>query len=253
MDRKLYKFPFRLANTPDWVCPTCGKGILSFKEGSFLQEELTGSANAHSHEAWDPEWISYIYTGVLRCSNEKCKEVVVNSGKGSVSWEVDYGSDGEPETEYVDYFSPKYFEPHLILFNIPESCSYKVKEMLYESFKLFFYNQNASANCVRAAIEELLTELKVKRFNTNAGRRRFLTLHNRIELLPAKFERIKELLMAIKWLGNAASHGHSDLTLDDLMDSYELTEHVLEEIYEPKAKKAQAIAKKVNKKKGPSK
>ena len=41
--------------------------------------------------------------------------------------------------------------------------------------------------------------------------------------------------------------------MDDVMDAYELTEHILEEIYETKSKKLKAIAKKVNKKKGPSK
>ncbi len=39
--------------------------------------------------------------------------------------------------------------------------------------------------------------------------------------------------------------------MDDVMDAYELTEHVLQEIYEPRIKKLKAIAKKVNKKKGP--
>ena len=37
------------------------------------------------------------------------------------------------------------------------------------------------------------------------------------------------------------------------MDAYELTEHILQEIYEPKLKKLKDIAKKVNKKKGPAK
>jgi len=61
------------------------------------------------------------------------------------------------------------------------------------------------------------------------------------------------MILAIKWLGNAGSHGHAEVTMDDVMDAYELTEHILEEIYEPKLKKLKAIAKKVNKKKGPVK
>jgi len=58
------------------------------------------------------------------------------------------------------------------------------------------------------------------------------------------------MLIAIKWLENAGIHGHGEVTMDDVMDAYELTEHILEEIYEPKIKKLKAIAKKVNKKKG---
>ncbi len=60
-----------------------------------------------------------------------------------------------------------------------------------------------------------------------------------------------DMLLAIKWLGNAGSHGHGKITIDDVMDSYELTEHILAEIFEPKIKKLKAIAKKINRKKGP--
>jgi hypothetical protein len=128
-----------------------------------------------------------------------------------------------------------------------------VSTPLNESFKLFFSSPSAASNNVRIAIEELLTELKVKRFNVSKGRRLFINLHQRIESLPAKYAQFKDMILAIKWLGNAGSHGHSEVTIDDAMDAYELTEHILKEIYEPKAKKLKALAKKVNKKKGPSK
>ena len=251
MDRKLLKLPFRASSTPDWVCPTCKKGILRIREGTFRQEELCNSREAHSHEAWDPDWIEYIYTCILFCSNNKCKEVVINSGTGSVDWDVVEDENGIPNPVYLDFFQPKYFEPHLQLIHIPEDCPTTVTTLLNESFKLFFLSPNAAANDIRAAIEELLTELKIKRFSTSKGKRRFISLHQRIDLLPEKFAQFKEIILAIKWLGNTGSHGHGEVTMDDVMDAYELTEHVLQEIYEPRIKKLKAIAKKVNKKKGP--
>lgn len=253
MDRKLLKLPFSKNNTPDWVCPTCSKGILRIKEGSFQQEELRFSREAHSHEAWEPEWIRYVYTSMLICSNDKCKEIVVNSGTGSVDWDIIEDENGEPDQIYSDFFLPKNFEPHLRLINIPANCPEAVVAFLNESFKLFFSSPSAAANNVRAAIEELLTELKIKRFSTSNGKRRFINLHQRIGLLPAKYAEFKDMILAIKWLGNAGSHGHGEVTLDDVMDAYELTEHILWEIYEPKLKKLKAIAKKVNNKKGPAK
>jgi hypothetical protein len=64
---------------------------------------------------------------------------------------------------------------------------------------------------------------------------------------------LKDLVLAIKWLGNAASHdGKSEVTVDDVMDSYELMEHILSEVYAPKLSKLKKLAKKVNRKKGPS-
>lgn len=253
MDRKLFKLPFSKSSTPDWSCPTCDKGILKIKENTFHDEELRYSREAHSHEAWEPEWIRYIFTCILVCTNDKCKEAVVCTGTGSVDWDIVEDMDGVPDQVYSDFFIPKHFEPHLRLFSIPNDCPESVSDLLNESFKLFFSCPNAAANNVRAAIEELLTELKIKRFNTVNGKRRFISLHQRISLLPAKYAQFKDMILAIKWLGNAGSHGHAEVTMDDVMDAYELTEHILEEIYEPKSKKLKAIAKKVNKKKGPSK
>jgi hypothetical protein len=253
MDRKSLKLPFSQDNTPDWICPTCNKGILKVKKGTFHQEELRKSREAHSHDDWEPEWIEYIYTCMLICKNEKCQEVVTGSGTGSVDWDIIEDEHGMPDQVYADFFLPKYFEPHLRLISIPDSCPDTVTKPLNESFKLFFSSPNSAANNVRAAIEELLTELKIKRFSTSNGKRRFINLHQRIGLLPLKYAPFKEMILAIKWLGNAGSHGHNEVTMDDVMDAYELTEHILEEIYEPKIKKLTAIAKKVNRKKGPAK
>ena len=65
---------------------------------------------------------------------------------------------------------------------------------------------------------------------------------------------LKDLILAIKWLGNAGTHdGGAKVTLDDVMDAYELTDHILQEVYSPKLAKLHKLAKKVNKQKGPVK
>lgn len=253
MDRKFIKLPFSLENPPDWSCPTCKKGILQIKKETFTKEELRRSREDHFHVAWEPEWIEYVYTCLLVCSNDKCKEVVVNSGTGSVDYDIVADEHGEQAQMYVELFLPKYFEPHLKLTNIPDDCAESVTVSLNESFKLFFASPSAALNNVRIAIEELLTELKIRRFTISNGKRRFIPLHQRIGLLPEKYAQFKDMILAIKWLGNAGSHGHGEVTMDDVMDAYELTEHILGEVYESKAKKLKAIAKKVNKKKGPAK
>ena len=226
---------------------------MRIKENVFHVEELRYSREAHTHEAWEPEWIEYVYNCILVCTNDKCREIVVSTGTGSVDWDIIEDENGQPDQVYSEFFLPKYFQPHLCLFSIPSDCPASVSDLLNESFRLFFCSPNAAANNVRAAIEELLTELKIKRFSTVNGKRRFINLHQRIGLLPAKYAPFKDMILAIKWLGNAGSHGHAEVTMDDVMDAYELTEHILEEIYEPKAKKLKAIAKKVNKRKGPRK
>jgi hypothetical protein len=253
MDRKLYKIPFTLANFPDWQCPNCAKGLLRIKEGTFFSDELSDSKKAHGHEAWDPDWIVYTYSCLLVCTNDKCKEVVSNTGKGSVDWDVEYDHQGYPDQVYGDYYKPLFFYPHLKLISIPKETPNEVRDLLNKSFELFFCSPSAASNHIRAAIEALLTDQKVKRYETSNGKRRILSLHRRISLLPSKLDDLKDLFFAVKWLGNAGSHSGDELTSDDVMDAYEIMEHLLSEVYESKTTKVKVIAKKVNKAKGPKK
>lgn len=256
MDRKLLKLPFSLNRTPFWVCPTCLKGVLQIKKDTFAKEERRDSRN-HSHEAWEPEWIEYVYTCLLECTNDQCKEVVASTGIGSVESDLYQDSKGDLAQDFSELFTPKYFEPHLRLFTIPTGCAKSVSIPLNESFRLFFSTPSAASNNVRIAIENLLTELKVRRFNVVRGRRQFVNLHQRINLIPPKFAHLKEFFLAIKWLGNAGSHATGEdviaVSLDDVMDAYELTDQILQEIYAPKTKRLTTLAKKINKKKGPAK
>jgi hypothetical protein len=162
-------------------------------------------------------------------------------------------SDGEGDMEYEEYYRPLFFHPHLMLIDIPKGSPDSVATPLKESFRLFFSAPSAASNNVRIAIEELLTDLNVRRFETSKGKRRFIPLHRRITLLPGKFSHLKDLLIAIKWLGNAGSHSNGKITIDDVMDSYDLIEHILQDIYASNSKKLVALAKRVNKKKGPLK
>lgn len=149
------------------------------------------------------------------------------------------------------FFRPKYFEPPLQLIDIPEECPETVSVPLRDSFRQFFSNPTSASNNVRISVEALLTSLGVKRFNTTNSKRIFLSLHSRIDLLPSKHSELKEPLLAIKWLGNAGSHADSPISMDDVMDGYQLMDHVLQELYTQKSKKAKALAKLINKKKGP--
>ena len=56
----------------------------------------------------------------------------------------------------------------------------------------------------------------------------------------------------IKWLGNAGSHSSAEITLDDVFDAYELMQHILIELYQPKNELGK-LAKAIRKRKGPIK
>lgn len=205
VDRKLYKLPFDLTRSPDWICPHCGKGVLRFVEGSFHRAERRNSRESRGHEAWDPDWIEYTYSGLLRCANDHCKESVSTAGIGGMDLDVEFGADGDPEQVWAEFFRPRYFEPPLAIIEIPDACPATVGAPLEESFRLFFCSPSSASNSVRIALEELLSELGIKRFSVSGGKRRILNLHTRIGLLPTKFAELRDLLFAIKWLGNAAT------------------------------------------------
>lgn len=250
MDRKALKLPFTLEKSNDWVCPTCRNGMLRIQEDTFHANEVRNSRDHSSHDAWDPERVQYVFSCMLVCKNDQCNETVSCAGVGGVESNVTYDENDDPDHLYNDFFLPKFFEPHLKLINIPIGCPESVSTPLNDSFGLFFSLPSAASNNVRIAIEALLTELKVRRFNLNKNKRWFMNLHQRINLLPSKFSHLKDLMLAIKWLGNAGSHDNGKISKDDVMDSYDLLEHILHEIYAPKAKRIAASAKQGNKKRG---
>lgn len=252
MDRTSFKRWFNEISVPPWVCPTCGKGYLQLQAGSLCRGERVRTRD-HQHEAFEPEWIEYVYSCMFICSNALCKEFVSSSGTGGVDIDYSHDHNGEVDASYQDFFRPHIFEPPLKIIAIPANCPDSVSEPLTESFRLALMAPSAAANSIRIAVENILTDLKIKRFRVKDGKRRFVTLHERIALIPPEYVELKDLVLAVKWLGNSGSHDHGVLTLDDVLDAYELTEHILSQIYGPKPKHLKALAKRVNKKRGPVK
>jgi len=251
IDRESLTEAFAEGDLPEWTCPKCTTSTLGLKPGTFLRYETAGSRAAMKHEAADPSWTRYIYTCLLVCSNFKCKELVACSGTGTLDSVEFLDEEGHAQETYIERFRPRHFEPHLVLFDLPANCPARVSAAINESFNLFFSSPSAAGNSVRIAIEALLTALRVKRTELRDGGRVPIPLHRRIKMLPAKFASVQSQLMAIKWIGNAGSHGQGALKMGDVLTAYELTSHVLDEIYASRSKRTVAIAKIINKKKGP--
>lgn len=244
-DRKLFKAHFSKGLLPDWPCPVCGKGVLEGLKGSFERVETSESAAAHTIRDWEPEWISYIYTSQFSCSSARCKAIVFNVGTGGVESYVDYSNEQGYAQEYSDYFQPTFFLPHLKIFNVPKETPEDITSSVFNSFELFFSNPSASANQIRIALEQLLDSLKVKKYALSKGKRHIIPLHGRIGLIPKKFSDFQDAMYAIKWLGNDGSHP-KQITLDDVMDVYEILEYLLEEIFGKKSEKTKNLVKKIN-------
>jgi len=251
IDRKLYQGYFTKEDMSKWQCPTCNSSALKVVEEQFI-EKYNSATEINYHEDWfdAPEMIVYTFTALLSCTNPQCKEVVACSGVGCVKEEY-YSYYGRDKRKYTKYYKPYFFYPALNIFQIPEKTPENVKESIRSSFSLIFTNPPSAANQIRIALECLLTALGIKRFNIKPGqKRKRLNLHQRIELLPDKYQEVKNICLAIKWLGNSGSHCDEDMKFDDVFNSYYMLSFLLDEIYDNRHHHVKKLAKTINTKKG---
>ena len=241
MIKSNFKAKIKNKGVTRFPCPSCGKGLLRVQDDTFRRVETNSSKGYRNDPDWGPDWIEYIYICLFECTNSNCQDIIASSGIGSVSF-----------VDYDDRFIPQYFTPHLKFFSIPYGTPKEVSDEINISFSLFFSDSASSANHVRIALEYLLDYLKIKRFTRSKGKKnKHLSLHARIDLLPKKYEDVKDLFMAVKWLGNAGSHSNKDVRKGDVLDCYHLMNELLSEVIYYKSKTTKSLAKAIIEKKGP--
>jgi hypothetical protein len=250
-DRAIFKYPFVKSHPYQWQCPTCKKGVLEISEDSFFSKESSKSRAGHDHPMWEPEYIELVFSCLLECSNNQCNEVVACTGVGSMDFDIGVDNNGNQIQEYNEYFKPTYFQPNLNFFDVPIKCPEDVKNSINKSFSLILVNPDSASNHIRVAVELLLNNLKIKRFSQKNGKRSTIKLHQRIESLKTKYLHLKDLLLAIKWLGNAGSHASKPLSIDDVFNAYDILDVILTDLYANKAAQVKSLAKNINKNKGP--
>ena len=222
-------------------CPECNKPTLSFDTTKWLQnEQISSISERELNDYFEAEWVKYTYTGILKCVNPKCGEIVITSGSGSVIEEYtaycldEDGYPGPCERDYRDIFFPKYFYPTLSFFDIPNKTPENIKTTIIEAFSLTPNSPSAAANKIRVAVEILATEFGVPS-KTDKGT--FINLDQRIKNIidpNNKLYEHKALMLAIKYIGNAGSHEEDIVSFDELFDSFQIIEELLKSLYSEK-------------------
>ncbi len=192
-----------------------------------------------------PEADSGTLIGKCQCTNNHCQEHTHFVGP--------YGTmadDSQEPPAYNRAFVIKYFFPPVPLLKIPPGTPEKITALLKRSFAPAFMDQAASGHLLRSAVEELLTEHRVPRFITSAkGKRVRLSLHSRIDRLPQRLLLQKDALLAMKWIGNAASH--ETLAVEDLKLAYQIVESLLNNLYGTSHREMANAIKRINRRKRP--
>jgi Domain of unknown function (DUF4145) len=249
--REIWKVPFRVDGSHYWKCPICHLGMLDLEPNDFFKYETVLSQQSRHFEDWEPHWISYHFIAAFKCSNKNCEEVVTCTGLGTVEESTEYDDEENPSLMQEDVFSPLYFSVPLRVFEVPIYCPDEVSSEITKSFAVFFADPASSANHLRTSIEELLTFLRIKRYERINGELRTISLHKRIKIYENTNKSIADKLLAIKWLGNAASHP-GGLTRDDVLDAYEIMESTLTSLFLTGQKRLEKLVKTVNRRKGPT-
>jgi hypothetical protein len=232
-----------------WLCPACQSGNLAIDADTLKVVETGPSKREHEIDAWEPEWIIERFVGLLACQNAECGQLVAIGGRTRHELYQDYETGDQA---LLQFFEPAFINPAPPIFPIPKECPEVVTKELTNAFGLYWSDRGSSANRLRAATEALLTHRRVPRTKINKHRKRVrISLHDRIEIFKNKDSQSSEYLIAIKWLGNAGSHyGLDELSGDDLLDGFELFEHVVERVYQSPERRLKKIAKGINARKG---
>lgn len=229
----------------------CSNGRLQVVEDSLMNEETNWSIGGHSHDEWEPEWITKRYSQHLSCSDPNCGELCVVIGTSQIEVSDSHGYDGQPEREYINYFLPEFIHPSPSLISPVKETPKIIVDEINSASSLFWTDASSSANKLRLAAERILTALRVKKIYIARRKRKPLTLYARIDLLKERRPDLAKLLHSIRFLGNHGSHeSELDVSRDDLLAAFEIIEHVIEEAFCTKAKRIEKAAKAIAKRKG---
>lgn len=246
VNRNLWKQPISIKYMPEWHCPTCSGGYLRLKTDSLHSLETKASLQAHDNVNWDPDWIEYRFSALLKCNNEMCQEVVSAVGRGR----IEMVQTGNYDIEHIESYYPDYISPSPPIIAIPKGCPDESMKELRKAFDASWGDYPSAANHIRTSVERLLDHLKEPKTKLNKkGDRARLSLHDRIINIALRDKQLSDSLLAVKWLGNVGSHS-DDISQDDIYDAFDIVELVLDDLFTRNRDRVNKLVSTINKKKG---
>ena len=250
INRPLFKNAFRETPIPDWTCPSCKTGVLRAESKNLKSYQSATSLENRSYDDWEPEWITGVFLGLLKCNNPSCKETVVVTGNMSVNQDQEYDEQYDSwNITASEILTPNCFTPTIDIFQIHKDVPDIIKNEIINAFKIYWLDIAACANKIRMVVELIMDERKIPKIYLEGKKRKGYSLHRRIKLFKLNNPEKAELLMAIKWIGNSGSHATDTLTKDDILDAFEILEHVTDKLFETESVRIKKLSKTINKRK----
>lgn len=224
IDRDLWRPHWQEGDYPSLPCPHC-RAPLNFDEDTLVVR--TSTHNIQLVDFTDIDEALSGFTAWLTCGHAKCGQHV--SVSGLCTYHYAYDQKGDTITERV--FSPKILLPGPPLIALTSDIPKSVRSILLASFNLFWLDSEACASRLRVALEFILEDQGFPATDANG---KLVSLHHRIGNWHSTYGAltVATSLMAIKWLGNDASH-KDGISRASLFDAYDILSLLLKRLYPP--------------------
>jgi hypothetical protein len=226
-------------------CPQCGTGYIGFETPAT--DESHESAQLHGHDFFDPDWIKGTFVVRGQCENSDCRLAVHGTGDFYVgmSGQQDFDSNGP---DYSEFYKLMHLHPAMQIMSIPKTAPDEVHEGVLRASRVLFADPGLAATALRATVERFLTTAGIPG-TTNGS---FTPADIRIRQWAAQDptrETTADLLLAVKWLGNAGTHEDADLTTTEVLQGASMLDEAFHRIYT--GPDIDAHARNINAAKGP--
>lgn len=244
MDFRMYEITaFTKDGWPDYKCPSCGSHL---QKGEVKSLECAETMRDKSHPEFSHEWVVEFFRADLTCTHPNCREPIFVTGTAEIM-EFHDQDEGSWNSSFATIYKPEYFVPHLKFFDLPPNTPEKVRNCVNASFNLFFISSGSALNEIRNALEFLMDELKVPRFEKDeaTGVVTRWDLDKRVGKMPNQDGmNLKMHVQAIKNLGNWGSHA-VDTNRTDVLEAYKVLHYVLDEMYLKRGEVVRELAKRI--------
>jgi Domain of unknown function (DUF4145) len=250
MEKKLWYVAFSRDDVPAFPCPRCKKPTLELDKDTLTIKEPVYSKQGRSHPEWEPDFVTETFIAMLRCRRAECGEIVTLAGE--ISPEPGYDEDGD--LSYEGMLKPRAIYPAPEMISLPRNIPRAVRAELHLAFQLYWADFGACATKLRTSVERLMDHFKVVKYQvvkdprkpTKRGKLRPYDLSVRIDKFIAATGNVvhQDLLHALRVVGNVGTH-RNELDRDEILDAFEVYEHVLSELLDKKSAQITKVARKL--------
>lgn len=221
--------PIFLHQWPQIECPYCNVGALPLEEDRVvLNRDPYFNTTEFDVNDGEPESIVGTFAAQTICTAINCKGTTLVYGDFTVHEVSSFSNDRQFETKY----SVRGFYPPIDVAETAGVVPDAIKAELSRVGSLVWNDPRAAATALRASIEILLDEQDIPRLSTNKNHSP-LYLSTRIDNFHEAHPEVdvKDLLDAVRIVGNSNTHDSSVTTAGDLLRTLEIVETALDHLY----------------------